>query len=129
MSFRHLMDCVDPQQEAKLKKLLLELQQPDGSWSLFPGGEGYLSTSIEAYFALKLAGMRAGDEEMGQGRRWILSHGGVAKCGSLSRLYLAALGPGPWNAATAMTVGICLLPNWFPGNGYDLASWARGSGV
>src|SRR6266567_7571703 len=49
--FTHFMDCVDPQQEAKLKKLLLELQQPDGSWSLFPGGEGYLSTSIEAYFA------------------------------------------------------------------------------
>src|SRR5579885_998595 len=53
--FTHFMDCVDPQEEAKLRKLLLEAQQPDGSWSLFPGGEGYLSTSIEAYFALKLA--------------------------------------------------------------------------
>ena len=98
--FTHFMDCVDPQEEAKLKKLLLELQQPDGSWSLFPGGEGYLSTSIEAYFALKLAGMRAGDEEMAQARRWILSRGGVAKCGSLARFYLAAMGQLPWEATT-----------------------------
>ena len=35
----------------KLKKHLLELQQADGSWNLFPGGEGDLSTTIEAYFA------------------------------------------------------------------------------
>src|SRR5260370_11514429 len=125
--FTHFMDCVDPQQEAKLKKLLLELQQPDGSWGLFPGGEGYLSSSIEVYFALKLAGMRAGDEEMTQGRRWILSHGGFAKCRSLGRFYLAALGQVPWDATTALPVEICLLPNWFPGNVYDLSSWARGT--
>ena len=58
--------------DAKLKRHLLDLQQPDGSWNLFPGGEGDLSTSIEAYFALKLTGMRAGDEPMMQARRWIL---------------------------------------------------------
>ncbi len=125
--FTHFMDCVDPEQEAKLKKLLLELQQPDGSWSLFPGGEGYLSTSIEAYFALKLAGMRAGDEEMGQARRWILSHGGVIKSGSLARFYLAAMGQVPWEVTTAVPVEISLLPNWFPFNVYELSSWARGT--
>jgi squalene-hopene/tetraprenyl-beta-curcumene cyclase len=125
--FSHFMDCVDPELEAKLKKYLLETQQPDGSWSLFPGGEGYLSTSIEAYFALKLAGMRAGDEEMNQGRRWILSRGGVAKCGSLARFYLAAMGQLPWEATTAVPVEIALLPNWSPVNVYELSSWARGT--
>ena len=125
--FNHFMDCVDPQEEAKLKKLLLELQQPDGSWGLFPGGEGYLSTSIEAYFALKLAGMRAGDEEMTQARRWILSRGGVAKCGSLARFYLAAMGQLPWEATSALPIEFCLLPSWFPVNAYELSSWARGT--
>ncbi|HEV3111823.1 MAG TPA: squalene--hopene cyclase [Candidatus Binataceae bacterium] len=125
--FTHFMDCVDPQEETKLKKLLLELQQPDGSWNLFPGGEGYLSTSIEAYFALKLAGMRAGDEEMSQARRWILSRGGVAKCGSLARFYLAAMGQLPWEATSAVPIEFCLLPNWFPVNVYELSSWARGT--
>ena len=125
--FTHFMDCVEPQEEARLKKLLLELQQADGSWSLFPGGEGYLSTSIEAYFALKLAGMRAGDEEMTQARRWILTRGGVAKCGSLARFYLAAMGQLPWEATSAVPVEFCLLPSWFPVNVYELSSWARGT--
>lgn len=125
--FTHFMDCVDPELEAKLKKLLLELQQPDGSWNLFPGGEGDLSTSIEAYFALKLAGMRAGDEEMGQARRWILTRGGVPKAGSLARFYLAAMGQVPWEVTTALPVEIALLPNWFPVNIYELSSWARGT--
>ena len=67
----------DPALDAKLKKLLVETQQGDGSWNLFPGGEGHLSTTIEAYFALKLTGLRAGDEPMMQARRWILAHGGI----------------------------------------------------
>src|SRR5271166_1602804 len=104
--FSHFMDSVDHELEPRLKKLLLELQQPDGSWNLFPGGEGDLSTSIEAYFALKLAGMRAGDEEMGQGRRWILARGGVPKAGSLARFYLAALGQVPWEVTTGLPVEI-----------------------
>src|SRR5580700_2428519 len=60
----------DPALDAKLKKLLIDTQQGDGSWTLFPGGEGHVSTTIEAYFALKLTGMRAGDEPMMQARRW-----------------------------------------------------------
>ncbi|MBV8056178.1 MAG: hypothetical protein JO071_13160, partial [Deltaproteobacteria bacterium] len=30
----------DPALDAKLKKYLLDTQQPDGSWPLFPDGEG-----------------------------------------------------------------------------------------
>src|SRR5437868_12319759 len=81
---------------AKLQHHLLEIQQPNGSWALFPGGEGHLSTTIEAYFALKLNGMRAGDEAMMQSRRWILSKGGIAKAGTLARFYLAAMNQVPW---------------------------------
>src|SRR6266851_457572 len=75
----------EPGLEAKLKKWMLDTQQSDGSWTLFPGGEGHLSTSISAYFALKLTGMRAGDEPMMQARRWILSRGGIANSGTLAR--------------------------------------------
>src|SRR6267378_2156965 len=74
--------------EAKLKKTLIDTQQGDGSWTLFPGGEGHVSTTIEAYFALKLTGMRAGDEPMMQARRWILAHGGISSAGTLARFYL-----------------------------------------
>ncbi len=125
--FNHFMDCVDIEQEAKLKKLLLDLQNADGSWSLFAAGPGHLSTSIEAYFALKLAGMRAGDETMINARRWILSQGGIEKCGTLARFYLAAMGQVPWDATAALPVEAALLPNWFFFNMYELSSWARGT--
>lgn len=125
--FSHFMGAVDVELEAKLKKQLLDAQNADGSWSIFAGGPGYLSISIETYFALKLAGMRAGDETMIQARRWILSQGGIEKCGTLARFYLAAMGQVPWDATAALPVEVSLFPNWFPFNMYELGSWARGT--
>jgi squalene-hopene/tetraprenyl-beta-curcumene cyclase len=125
--FNRFMETVDPDLEARLKKHLLETQNADGSWSLYQGGEGYLSSTIEAYFALKLSGMRAGDECMIRSRRWILSKGGIEKCGTLARFYLAAMGQVPWDATAALPVEITLFPNWFFFNVYELASWARGT--
>src|SRR5215467_10380331 len=125
--FNHFMDAVDIEQEAKLKKLLLDQQNADGSWSLFAEGPGHLSTSIEVYFALKLAGMRAGDECMIEARRWILSQGGIENCGTLARFYLAAMGQVPWDATASVPVKVALLPNWLPFNLYELSSWARGT--
>ncbi len=125
--FTHFMDAVDGELKERLKRYILEVQQADGSWALYPGGEGYLSTTIEAYFALKLAGLRAGDEPMAQARRWILSRGGIAKCGTLARFYLAAMGQVPWEATAALPVELSLLPNWFFFNMYELSSWARGT--
>lgn len=125
--FNHFMDSVDLELEARLKKHLLDTQCADGSWNLYQGGEGYLSTTIESYFALKLTGMRAGDEPMAAARRWILSKGGIVNCGTLARFYLAAMGQITWDATAALPVEIALLPNWFPINIYELGSWARGT--
>ena len=113
--------------EAKLKKVLLDRQQTDGSWNLFPGGAGDLSTSIESYFGLKLTGMRAGDEPMMRARRWIMSQGGIANAGTLARFYLAAMNQVTWAATPSLPVEITLFPHWFPVNMYELSSWARGT--
>src|SRR5215472_16073338 len=124
--FHRFMGCEpDPSLDARLKKHLLDIQQPDGSWTLFPAGEGHLSTTIDAYFALKLAGMRAGDEPMMQCRRWVLAKGGIAKAGTLARFYLAAMNQVPWHSTPTLPVEIVLLPRWFPVNMYELSSWAR----
>jgi squalene-hopene/tetraprenyl-beta-curcumene cyclase len=125
--FNHFMDTVDLEVEARLKKYLLDTQSSDGSWALYRGGEGYLSTTIESYFALKLTGMTAGDEPLAAARRWILSKGGIVNCGTLARFYLAAMGQITWDATAAVPVEIALCPNWFPFNIYELGSWARGT--
>jgi squalene-hopene/tetraprenyl-beta-curcumene cyclase len=127
--FNRFMGVSEPALEARLQRHLLDNQQPDGSWNLFPGGEGDLSTSIEAYFALKLAGMRAGDEQMMQARRWILSRGGIARSGTLARFYLAAMNQVPWDCTTGLPVEWILTPNWLPVNIYELSSWARATVV
>jgi squalene-hopene/tetraprenyl-beta-curcumene cyclase len=123
--FNRFMGVSNPEMDAKLRRHLLEIQQPDGSWNLFPGGEGDLSTSIEAYFALKLTGLRAGDEQMMQARRWILARGGIARSGTLARFYLAAMNQVPWDCTTALPVEWILTPEWLPVNIYELSSWAR----
>ena len=125
--FNHFMDTVDLELEARLKKYMLDTQCSDGSWALYRGGEGYLSTTIESYFALKLTGMTAGDEPLAAARRWILSKGGIVNCGTLARFYLAAMGQITWDATAAVPVEIALCPNWFPFNIYELGSWARGT--
>lgn len=125
--FMHFMGCVEPELQAKLSNYLLEVQQADGSWNLFPGGEGYFSTTVESYFALKLAGMRAGDDKITAARRWVLTRGGIPKAGMLARFYLACLGQVQWNATVAVPVEIALLRPTWPVNVYDLSSWARGT--
>ena len=93
----------------------------------FPGRRGYLSTSIEAYFALKLAGLRAGDEPMMQARRWILSKGGIENTGTIGAVLPGGVEPGAVGSDRGDAGRDSLLPNWFPFNIYELASWARGT--
>ena len=127
--FNHFMDSVDRALEARIAKYLLDAQQSDGSWNLFPGGEGYASYTIEAYAALKLAGMRVDDEPMVRACRWIKEHGGITRAGTLARFYLASIGLVPWTSTAGCPVELMLLPNWFPFNIYELGSWARGTFV
>jgi squalene-hopene/tetraprenyl-beta-curcumene cyclase len=127
--FNHFMDAVDRELEKRIAKYLLASQQPDGSWNLFPGGEGYASYTIEAYVALKLAGFKADDDPLIRARRWIMANGGIAKAGTLARFYLASIGLVPWSSTAASPAELMLMPNWFPLNIYELGSWARGTFV
>ena len=127
--FNHFMDSVDRGLETRIANYLLETQQPDGSWNLFPGGEGYASYTIEAYAALKLSGMCASDDPMVRARSWIKANGGITRAGTLARFYLASIGLVPWSSTPACPVEVMLLPNWFPFNIYELGSWARGTFV
>lgn len=125
--FSHFMGEPDLELEAKVRNFLLDTQQNDGSWNLFPGGEGYASYTIEAYAALKLAGLARDEPAMVKARDWIASHGGVGRAGTLARFYLASIGQVPWGATAACPVEMVLLPNWSPLNVYELGSWARGT--
>ena len=52
-------------------------QRDDGTWANFYGGPGELSTTVEAYAALRLAGDPADAEHLRRAREWIRDSGGV----------------------------------------------------
>jgi squalene-hopene/tetraprenyl-beta-curcumene cyclase len=123
--FNRFMGRRRDERERRLMGNVLAQQAGDGSWPLYHGGPGHLSTTIEAYFALKLSGHPAGDPALRRAREFILAHGGLARAGVFTRCFLAYFGQFPWEGLPAMPVELVLLPPWFPINIYALASWAR----
>jgi squalene-hopene/tetraprenyl-beta-curcumene cyclase len=111
--------------ERRLVEHILAKQSPDGSWPLFHDGPGHLSTTIEAYFALKLAGHDPAEPALARAREYVHAHGGLARAQVFTRAYLAYFGEFPWWGLPAMPVELMLLPPWFPLNLYAMSSWAR----
>src|SRR5262249_6746643 len=111
--------------EQRLVARMQALQSDDGSWPLFAGGPGHLSTTIEAYFAKKLAGLTADHPALRRAREFIHAHGGLERAGVFTRCFLAYFGQFPWWGLPAMPVEVVLLPPWFPLNIYAMSSWAR----
>ncbi|GAB4311908.1 MAG: squalene--hopene cyclase [Candidatus Bipolaricaulota bacterium] len=111
----------------KIARYLLSQQREDGTWANWYGGPGDLSTTVEAYLALKMAGVDPGLPPLANARAWILAQGGVEKSRVFTKIWLALLGEWPWEATPALPPELVLLPTWFPVNIYAFASWARGT--
>jgi squalene-hopene/tetraprenyl-beta-curcumene cyclase len=104
-------------------------QRAHGGWELYWGDGGELSTSVEAYFALKLLGDSPDAPHMQAARDFILKRGGVTKARVFTKLHLALFGAFDWAGVPSMPPWIMLLPRWFPFTIYEMASWARSSTV
>ncbi len=114
--------------EEKYKKIvhhILKNQRLDGTWALYWEGKGDLSTTIEAYFALKLAGLSADDPRLRKAREFIIEAGGVKAARVFTKIYLALFGEYDWKAIPSIPVEIILFPKWFPINIYNFSSWGR----
>ena len=75
-----------------LSRWLLSDQNEDGSWAIAPFYPGDLSTTTEAYFALKILGVATDNVAMVRARDFIILHGGIAKVRIFTRIYLATFG-------------------------------------
>ncbi len=119
----------DKEKAAKMASHILNHQRPDGTWAIYKGGRGDASTSIEAYFALKLAGYPAEDPRLERARRFIIANGGPANARVFTKIFLALFGQYDWKEIPSVPVEIVLLPSWFPLNIYNFSSWARATFV
>ena len=93
----HHLGIGNPEQWAKIARYLRHHQQPQGYWSQWWGGPGELSTSIEVYFALKLAGEDPSAPHMVRARDWILEQGGIAQARVFTKMWLALFDQFDWD--------------------------------
>ena len=121
----HILGAPDPERWRKIANYILGRQQEDGSWAQYYGAPGNLSTCVECYTALKMAGIPANSPAMTKAREFILSKGGVPNTRVFTKIWLAMLGQYPWKNLPAMPPEVMFLPTWFPLNIYEFSSWAR----
>jgi squalene-hopene/tetraprenyl-beta-curcumene cyclase len=114
-----------PERQRKVVNFLRATQLAEGGWSSYPGGASEVNVSVQAYLALKAAGIPAQEPFMQRARDSILAHGGVQRTHTFTKIMLAHLGQYPWQDLPTLPPELMLLPNWFPVNIYEFASWAR----
>src|SRR5437870_11261904 len=117
----HFLGLRDAETDRLLANELLGRRRADGTWSIWFEGPADLSVTVEAYAALKLAGVDAGDAT----RQYIRRSGGVARTRIFTRAFLALIGQWPWRRLAHVPVELILLPANGPLSVYDFACWAR----
>src|SRR3712207_1588278 len=75
---QHFLGEIDDAEVRALAAHIRSIQSADGSWPLFASGDGDLSATVKAYYALKLAGDASEAPHMRDARAFILARGGAA---------------------------------------------------
>ncbi len=115
-------------EESKVPQMandILHRQLPNGGWSIWFGDGGELSTTVEAYLALKIAGLPPDDPQMLKAREFILARGGALKTRVFTRIFLALFGQVSWDGIPLLPVEFILLPPWSGLSIYEFSSWTR----
>ncbi|EIV92895.1 squalene--hopene cyclase [Frankia sp. QA3] len=97
----------------------------DGSWPTYFGGPGELSTTVECYIALRLAGDPVDGELLRRSAAWIRERGGIPATRVFTRIWLALFGWWRWEELPVLPPEIMFLPPRAPLSIYSFASWAR----
>jgi squalene-hopene/tetraprenyl-beta-curcumene cyclase len=97
----------------------------DGSWATYHDGPGDLSTTVEAWVALRLAGDPADAPHLMAAAAFVRAHGGLERSRVFTRIWLALFGLWSWDELPELPPELIFLPSRFPLNVYDWACWAR----
>ena len=123
--WHHVLGLRTPDLDRRIANELLARQREDGTWAIWYDGPGDLNTTVEAYAALKLAGVDPG----AKARDFIQAQGGIPKTRIFTKCFLALLGQWPWRRVTPIPVELVLLPPSAPFSIYNFSCWARGTFV
>ncbi|WP_441251499.1 squalene--hopene cyclase [Kitasatospora sp. McL0602] len=122
---RQFLGIRTSEQTAATAAWIRSQQRADGTWSTFHDGPPELSTTVEAYVALKLAGDDPEAPHMRAAAAHVRERGGIAAARVFTRIWLALFGWWPWERLPEMPPEIMFLPRWLPLNIYAFGCWAR----
>jgi squalene-hopene/tetraprenyl-beta-curcumene cyclase len=122
---RHFLGIRGDRETEQAANWIRSQQRDDGTWANFYGGPPELSTTAEAYAALRLAGDPPDAAHLARAREWILDAGGVEQTRVFTRLWFSVVGLWSWEKVPVIPPELVFLPAWFPLNLYDFACWAR----
>jgi squalene-hopene/tetraprenyl-beta-curcumene cyclase len=122
---RHYLGVLDERQTAQTARWIRSRQREDGSWATFYGGPADLSTTVEAYVALRLAGDPADAGHMRRAAALVRDAGGVEATRVFTRMWLSLLGLEAWERVPVMPPEQTLLPARSPLSIYSFGCWAR----
>jgi squalene-hopene/tetraprenyl-beta-curcumene cyclase len=132
MTAEHVLLCrflgvpLDPIRDAAVRHILAE-QRDDCSWANYFNAPADLSTTIEAYVALKVLGVDPDSQEMRGTLHTIHRLGGLTQARVFTKMWLALFGEYPWEGVPSMPPELIGFPTAMPFNLYDFACWARGT--
>ena len=125
MLLREFLGVRLPDETERSAAWIRSQQREDGTWANFKDGPGELSTTIEAYWALRLAGDAPEAEHMRGAAAFVRAQGGIERARVFTHVWLALFGLWSWEEVPALPPEIVLLGRRVPLNVYDFACWAR----
>ncbi|GAA3084495.1 squalene-hopene/tetraprenyl-beta-curcumene cyclase [Kribbella aluminosa] len=125
LMLRHLLGVATARTDAETARWIRSQQREDGTWATFPGGPGDLSTTVESWVALRMAGDDPAAARLVSAAEFIRSAGGVEKARVFTHIWLALFGLWSWDDCPDLPPELIFLPSWAPLNVYNWACWAR----
>jgi squalene-hopene/tetraprenyl-beta-curcumene cyclase len=123
--YLHFIDKLDSESLRKAANYIRGKLLPDGGVAIYPGGPLEISASVKAYMVLKWAGDPLDAPHMIKTRQAILDRGGITKCNTFTKIYLAMIGLYPWDGCPAIPPELILFPKWFSFSIYNMSAWSR----
>ena len=96
MLLREFLGIREPTETERSAAWIRSQQRADGTWANFYGGPGELSTTIEAYVALRLAGDAPDAEHMRAAAEFVRARGGLERARVFTHIWLALFGLWSW---------------------------------
>jgi squalene-hopene/tetraprenyl-beta-curcumene cyclase len=119
--WNHVLGLRTPDLDRRIANELMARMRDDGTWAIWFEGPPDLSTSIEAYVALRMTGVDPGAKALAYIRR----EGGIPKSRLFTKCFLALLDQWPWQRMVPIPPELVLLPPSAPFSIYNFACWAR----